>query len=113
MTYKEFKRSVFVIFSETYGGEDVSPIEYGIQRAIFEEKKLLRLIALADHTDLSTARRKMAGWRRQLERVRQIRLRLELRRIDAPIVPANPKPMKRPERMSVSNARQAQPLRLQ
>ena len=84
MTYKEFKRQVFSIYSETYSGADVSPIEYGIQRADFEERKLERLIELANKTSFSTAKRKVEGWRRQLERVREIKSRLELRRNETP-----------------------------
>jgi hypothetical protein len=83
MTYKEFKRQVFAIYNDTYKGEDVSPIEYGIRRAEFEEEKLKRLIALADQTIFSTAKRKVAGWRRQLDRVHVIRVRLEQRRSEA------------------------------
>ncbi len=83
MTYKEFKRQVFSIYSECYNGADVSPIEYGIQRAKFEEKKLGRLILLANQTDFSTAKRKVEGWRRQLERVHEIKARLEQRRSEA------------------------------
>jgi hypothetical protein len=86
MTYKEFKRHVFSIYSETYSGADVSPIEYGIQRAKFEETKLERLILLANQTDFSTAKRKVEGWRRQLERVHGIKARLEQRKCEAPIV---------------------------
>lgn len=84
MTYKDFKRQVFAIYNETFNGDDKSPIEYGIQRAAFEEKKLRRLIALADQTSFSTAKRKVAGWQRQLERVQQIKARLELRKKEAP-----------------------------
>lgn len=83
MTYKEFKRQVFAIYNDNYKGEDVSPIEYGIRRAEFEEEKLKRLITLADQTIFSTAKRKVAGWRRQLERVHVIRVRLEQRRAEA------------------------------
>jgi len=86
MTYKEFKRQVFMIYNEPFEGADNSPIEYGIQRARFEEKKLRRLIVLADQTAFSTAKRKVAGWRRQLERVQQIKARLELRKKESPIV---------------------------
>ena len=86
MTYKEFKRNVFAVYSENYDGEDVRPIEYGIRRAKFEETKLQRLIALAEQTDFSTAKRKVAGWRRQLERTRLIIIRLEGRKKDARVV---------------------------
>jgi hypothetical protein len=84
MTYKEFKREVFAIYNEAFLGDDKSPIEYGIQRAGFEEKKLRRLIVLAEQTTFSTAKRKVAGWRRQLERVQQIKARLEMRKREAP-----------------------------
>src|SRR5688572_22119495 len=87
MTYKEFKRAVFVIYNETYSGADVSPIEYGIQRAKFEANKLERLILLANKTNFSTAKRKVDGWRRQLERVHEIQMRLEQRRSEAPAIP--------------------------
>src|SRR5687768_9648642 len=80
MNYKEFKRHVFTIYNEGFNGQDSSPIDYGIQRACFEEKKLHRLIELAEQTDFSTAKRKVAGWHRQLERVLQIKARLELRK---------------------------------
>ena len=85
MTYKEFKRHVFTIYNETFDGTENSPIDYGIQRAKFEEKKLNRLIVLADQTDFSTAKRKVAGWRRQLERVQQIKARLERRKSEMPV----------------------------
>jgi hypothetical protein len=85
MTYKEFKREVFAIYNQPFAGDDKNPIEYGIQRAGFEEKKLRRLIGLAEQTDFSTAKRKVAGWRRQLERVQRIKTRLELRRKEAPV----------------------------
>lgn len=85
MTYKEFKRQVFVIYNEPFVGMDNNPIEYGIQRALFEEKKLRRLIELADQTVFSTAKRKVAGWRRQLERVQQIKARLEMRKNELPL----------------------------
>lgn len=87
MTYKEFKREVFSIYNETYCGADVSPIEYGIQRASFEGRKLERLIELAKRTDFSTAKRKVEGWQRQLERVHEIKLRLEQRRNETLVVP--------------------------
>ena len=86
MTYKEFKRHVFSIYSEAYRGADVSPIEYGIQRAKFEETKLERLILLANQTTFSTAKRKVEGWRRQLERVREIKMRLEQRKTETPAI---------------------------
>jgi hypothetical protein len=85
MTYKEFKREVFAIYNQSFAGDDKNPIEYGIQRAEFEEKKLRRLIALADQTAFSTAKRKVAGWRRQLERVQQIKARLGSRRKEMPL----------------------------
>lgn len=85
MTYKDFKRQVFVIYNEPFKGIDNNPIDYGIQRAFFEENKLRRLIVLADQTTFSTAKRKVAGWRRQLERVQQIKARLELRKKESPL----------------------------
>lgn len=86
MTYKEFKRRVFTIYNECYHGGDLGPIEYGLRRAEFEENKLGRLIGLAEETEFSTARRKVEGWRRQLERVHAIKARLEERRKESPLI---------------------------
>jgi len=110
MTYKEFKRHVFTIYNETFDGADNGPIDYGIQRAKFEEKKLNRLILLADQTDFSTAKRKVAGWRRQLERVHEIRARLELRKSETPVAVAV---YDRPERVipiNLTGGRHARPV---
>lgn len=106
MTYKEFKRHVFSIYSETYNGADVSPIEYGIQRAHFEETKLERLILLANQTTFSTAKRKVEGWRRQLERVREIKLRLEQRKTETPAIAKLPGRMSYPPVASVRSGQQ-------
>ncbi len=106
MTYKEFKREVFVIYNENYNGADVSPIEYGIQRAKFEENKLERLITLASKTNFSTAKRKVEGWRRQLDRVHEIKARLEQRKGETPA-------LLRVGFLPHGNARNTQPLRLQ
>ncbi len=109
MTYKEFKRQVFMVYNETYSGADVSPIEYGIQRAKFEETKLERLIALACQTEFSTAKRKVEGWRRQLERVHEIRVRLEHRRTETPAVSRLHLPV---APIAVPYARSSEPARL-
>lgn len=85
-TYKEFKRNVFAVDSENYDGEDVGPFEYAIRRGKFEEAKLQRLMALAEQTDFSTAKRKVAGWRRQLQRTRGIIMRLEGRKKEARVI---------------------------
>jgi hypothetical protein len=113
MTYKEFKRQVFAIYNDGYKGEDVSPIEYGIRRAEFEEEKLKRLITLADQTVFSTAKRKVAGWRRQLDRVHLIRVRLEQRRSEAmPMLNAYDR-FERALPLPVTKGRASQPLRAQ
>ena len=86
MTRKEFERLRMSIEEQDFFGNCTDPIEYGIQRARFEEKKLRKLIVLADQTAFSTAKRKVAGWRRQLERVQQIQTRLESRKKESPMV---------------------------
>jgi hypothetical protein len=113
MTYKEFKRQVFAIYNDSYKGEDVSPIEYGIRRAQFEEEKLKRLITLADQTVFSTAKRKVAGWRRQLERVHVIRVRLEQRRSEASPTINSYERFERSIPLSTGKDRNSQPLRAQ
>jgi hypothetical protein len=110
MTYKEFKRHVFTIYSETFNGEDSRPIDYGIQRACFEEKKLQRLISLAEQTNFSTAKRKVAGWQRQLERVLQIKARLQLRKNETTSEVPFPDRLGRAMSINVTATRRASPV---
>jgi hypothetical protein len=111
MTYKEFKRHVFTIYNEGFNGEDSSPIDYGIQRARFEEIKLHRLIELAEQTDFSTAKRKVVGWHRQLERVLQIKARLELRKKESVAETAIHNQIDRAVPLNVSGNRRVAPVR--
>ncbi len=80
MTYKEFRQQALAISKEPFEGSDENLLEYGIQRARFRENQLQRLIVLANQTGFSTAKRKVAGWRRQLERVGQIKMRLKMQK---------------------------------
>jgi hypothetical protein len=77
MTYTEFKRSVARIARQEFLSSQFNPLQYGIERTIFEERKLRQLIALAKRTQFLTAQRKVAGWERKLQRMQQKRERFE------------------------------------
>ncbi len=77
MTFREFKRRTFAISREEFRGLHFHPLDHGIERTCFEEKKLLRLIAMGDKTKFATAKRKVESWQRQLERVRKRRQQLQ------------------------------------
>jgi hypothetical protein len=75
------------------------------------------LIELAEQTAFSTARRKVAGWKRQLERVQLIRMRLEERRREIPVgrqaIDGAEHVAQKIPVASLRNARASQPIPLQ
>ncbi len=77
MTFKEFQAQVREIKKVTFQGTSDSPLHWGIERAKFNEQRLLRLIAVAEQVPYATARRRYDAWQRQLSRVRETRERME------------------------------------
>ena len=77
MTFIQFKRQVTGILQEKFVSQEFSPLKYGIERAVFEERKLKRLISAAEQADCLTAQRRKQAWLRQLEKTGQNRSRLE------------------------------------
>jgi hypothetical protein len=77
MTYTEFKRSVARITRQEFLSSQFNPLQYGIERTRFEERKLRQLITLAKRTQFLTAQRKVAGWERKLVRMQEKRARFE------------------------------------
>lgn len=77
MTFAEFKRQISLVARERYQGDELSPLQFGIDRARFEEQKLLKLIALAQQAGFATAQRRKAAWERQLIKVRSSRQRFQ------------------------------------
>ncbi len=80
MNFKEFKKQSLQITLEHFESKEFHPLDFGIQRARFEEQKLKRLIELSEQVDSLTVKRKAAGWRRQLEKTANVRARLETMR---------------------------------
>jgi len=68
MTRKEFEKFRMSIEEQDFFGNYTDPIEYGIQRAAFEQKKFQKLIAAARKVNMRTTRAKAEQWQRQLER---------------------------------------------
>jgi hypothetical protein len=77
MRLSEFKNKMFQVLNQKFIPTAFEPLDYGIQRAAFEEQKLQQLISLAEQVEFLTAKNKLRGWRRQLERATARRLRLE------------------------------------
>ena len=55
MTRKEFEKFRMSIEDQDFSGNYSDPIEYGIQRAAFEQKKFQKLIAAARKVNMRTA----------------------------------------------------------
>lgn len=77
MTYKEFDQQWKAIHTQPFAGHDLNPIQFGIQRSAFEEKKLILMIALASKVALPTAERKKEVWTKRLKKIRLTRERFE------------------------------------
>ena len=83
MNFKEFKQQSLKISLEPFESKEFHPLDFGIQRALFEEERLRRLIELAEQVESLTVKRRAAGWRRQLEKTKSVRNRLESQRVSA------------------------------
>jgi hypothetical protein len=83
MNFKEFKQQSLKITLQQFESKEFHPLDFGIQRARFEEEKLKRLIDLAEQVESLTVKRKAAGWRRQLEKTVGVRMRMETMRATA------------------------------
>ncbi len=77
MTFKEFQTRVRDIKKESFDGTADHPLQWGIQRARFNEEKLERLVSIAREVPFATAKRRFDAWQRQLVRVRETRQRME------------------------------------
>ena len=101
MTFKEFRLRVLAISREQFTGTKTHPLEHGIERATFEEQKLERLIAAARGATFITAKRRVAAWRRQLQKVRAARQRLMA--IKAGVYPGERKSRRIADHLALAN----------
>lgn len=76
MTLKEFRELELAIRSEKFESSSET-LTYGVERAIFEQQKLKKLIAAAQEVDAKTVRTKLASWQRQLQKAIQSQARFE------------------------------------
>ena len=77
MTLSEFLKSSRVIQEEQFLNPPVHPFRFGIEKSIFEQAKLKRLIHLADKTDGKVVQRYLTRWRKELEVQKQVQARFE------------------------------------
>ena len=77
MRRTEFARLRRAIEAEELRIDDSDPINYGLQRAIFETERLRRLIEAAEKFDMQSTRRKAAQWRRRLAKAEEAQKRFE------------------------------------
>jgi hypothetical protein len=67
MTYFEYNRLKKEIKAEHFAGLGLDPYEFGIQKARFEQEKILRLISIVKQTTSAFLPREMAELKLQLE----------------------------------------------
>lgn len=77
MRRTEFAKLRRAIEAEELRIDDSDPINYGLQRALFETEKLRKLIAAAEKFDMQSTRRKAAQWQRRLAKAEEAQRRFE------------------------------------
>lgn len=82
LSQKEFDRLRRTLEAQQLLDEYGAPILYGVERAIFEQQKYKRLLAVARKVQSPTARRQRQLWMRQLECARQAQARFQKLRDD-------------------------------
>src|SRR5687767_9946070 len=83
MRRTEFAKLRRAIEAEELRIDDSDPINYGLQRAIFETERLKKLIAAAEQFDMQSTRRKAAQWRRRLAKSLDAQQRFETLKLEA------------------------------
>jgi hypothetical protein len=82
MTASEFDKIRLPIEKEKFVTDVCDPISYAIERSLFDQEKLKRLIAAARQVEGKLARMKIEKWQRMLQRAEQSREHLEERRAE-------------------------------
>ena len=77
MTRKEFVKVKLAIEGERFEPKDFGPLTYGIQRSLFEQHKLEKLICAAEKVDGKTAQAQAARWKRKLQKIQRSQVNLE------------------------------------
>ncbi|MGZ4962207.1 MAG: hypothetical protein ACXWIU_16035 [Limisphaerales bacterium] len=77
LSQREFDRLRRKIEDQEFIDEYGVPIPYGVERAIFEQQKYKRLIAVARQTQTPPARKQRQLWLRQLECARRAQTRFQ------------------------------------
>jgi hypothetical protein len=77
MTYKEFQCRICIISQQKFRSMHFDPLQFGIERTRFEERQLMRMIEVASGINSDTAQRRVDAWKRQLDRIKTTRQRLE------------------------------------
>ena len=77
MTRKEFVKVKLSIEGERFEPKDFGPLTYGIQRSLFEQQKLEKLISAAEKVDGKTAQAQAARWKRKLQKIQRSQMNLE------------------------------------
>jgi hypothetical protein len=82
LSQKEFDRLRRDIEAEELLNEYGTPILYGVERAVFEQQKYKRLIAVARRYQIPSARKQQRQWMKQLECARKAEARFQKLRTD-------------------------------
>lgn len=69
MTLQEFERHRLGLEREKFHGELGNPLNFGMDRALFEKKRLQHLIDLGRGVPSKTVQAKVQRWKRQMHRV--------------------------------------------
>lgn len=77
MNRKEFVKLKLSIESERFQPTDLGPLSYGIQRSLFEQGKLEKLIAAAEKVEGKTAHAQAERWKRKLQKIQKSQSNLE------------------------------------
>lgn len=72
MTFKGFEKFRQELSRDEFRGQNLHPIIYGLERTLFEKRRLKKLIDVGEDVDAITVKGKLLQWKRQLQRLDKV-----------------------------------------
>ncbi len=77
MKFDEYRARVAAIRAERLQPTTLTPLEFALERNQFEQKKLQKLLDVAENANFMTARRHLERWHRLLDKMKKAEVRFK------------------------------------
>ncbi len=72
MSFKGFEKFRQELSRDEFRGQNLHPIIYGLERTLFEKRRLKKLIDVGEGVNAVTVKGKLVQWKRQIQRLDKV-----------------------------------------